>query len=157
MSPSHSSPRYINTVTAARAALFLVAASAAILMLGPFQGAERLFLLSDKEAHATAFFCLTLLTFLAAPNLRRNDIALVVVALGAAAEVAQTCVGRDGNLADLMADAVGVLAAWAPARAETLRQQSRKPLRLDRRHRGRAALAHGALARSLRAESRGAN
>ena len=109
----------------ARAALVLGSATAAFLMLGPFQGAERLLLLSDKQAHAIAFFTLTSLSFLAAPRMRKMDLAFGALALGAAVEVAQLLVGRSGSVLDLSADAVGVFMAWAPAHFESIRRRSR--------------------------------
>jgi VanZ family protein len=95
-------------------------------MLGPFQGAERHFGLNDFAAHAIAFYGLACLCFLAGPRLRRNDLALVLLALGAAAEVAQAAVGRSASFHDLAADAVGILAAWAPSQIETLRTLARE-------------------------------
>jgi VanZ family protein len=119
--------------TTARGLLLLGAAVAAVLMLGPFQGAERYFGLTDFAAHAIAFYGLCCLWFLAGPRLRRNDVALVLIALGAAAEAAQGAVGRSMSLSDFLADAVGVFAAWAPSQIETLRQFARehpdRPLR----------------------------
>jgi len=105
-------------------------------MLGPFQGAERHLMLSDKEAHVIAFFTLTLLAVLAAPQLRKNDLALMAITLGAAAELAQSFVGRSAGFDDLLADAVGVFAVWAPMQAVEVRR------RLGRRLRG-DAVAYG--------------
>lgn len=110
----------------ARGLLCLGALVIVVLMLGPFQGAERHFGLNDFAAHAIAFYGLTALCFLAGPRLRRNDIALVLVALGAAMEVAQGVTGRSASFHDLAADAVGVFAAWAPAQIETLRRLARE-------------------------------
>jgi VanZ family protein len=117
------------TVFGARATLLVGCAVGAVLLLGPFQGAERLIGLSDKEAHAIAFFCLTAAALLAAPRIRRNDLALVVIALGASSEVAQTLVGRNGGVDDLLADCVGVFAAWAPTYVEHFRRRLRRAAR----------------------------
>ena len=97
----------------AQAALAVGSLIGAVLMLGPFQGAERLLLLTDKEAHAIAFFLFTLLGLMAAPRLRKNDLALVALALASASEAAQSAVGRSASMEDLMADAAGIFAAWA--------------------------------------------
>ena len=111
---------------AARSLLMLGGLCMAVLMLGPFQGAERYFGLTDFEAHAVAFYGLCALCFLAGPRMRRNDIAIVILALGAAAEVAQSVTGRSASFSDLAADMVGVLAAWAPTQIERLRQLARE-------------------------------
>lgn len=117
-------PRSI--VVGARAVLGLGAVCLAGLMLAPaFQGAERYFGLTDSEAHAIAFYGLTVLTILAAPRMRRNDLALAMVAIGAAMEVAQSFTGRDASFSDLFADSIGVLAAWAPTQVERVRRLAR--------------------------------
>jgi hypothetical protein len=110
----------------ARSLLMLGALGVAVLMLGPFQGAERYFGLNDFEAHAAAFYVLCAMCFLAGPRMRRNDIALIILGLGAAAEVAQTVTGRSASFGDIGADAVGVFAAWAPTQIERLRQLARE-------------------------------
>jgi hypothetical protein len=119
-------------------------------MLGPFQGAERHFGLNDFAAHALAFYGLACLCFLAGPRLRRNDLALALVALGAAAEVAQGVVGRDASVHDVLADSLGVLAAWTPSRIETLRRLAcEHPDRpLGARNRRRAGGGPGAIAQA---------
>jgi VanZ family protein len=122
----------------ARLTLALGSAAAAFLMLGPFQGAEERLMLTDKQAHAIAFFALTALSFLAAPRMRKTDLALAAVAIGAAMEIAQLCVGRSGSVLDLSADAVGVFMAWAPAHFESIRRRSRAAS-VDRRSGGAAA------------------
>jgi hypothetical protein len=106
----------------ARGVLCAGAATVCVLMLGPFQGAERYFGLNDVAAHAVAFYALACLCFMAGPRLRRNDLALMLVGLGAAAEVAQAVVGRDASVHDVLADSLGVLAAWTPSQIETLRR-----------------------------------
>lgn len=95
--------------------------SLAILLLGPFQGLEAAFSLTDKEAHALAFFGVTLGLFAIAPNRRRTDLALVAVAFGVLIELAQGLTGRSMSLMDLTADCVGVLAATLPGLIERLR------------------------------------
>lgn len=140
------SPR--NTVFLARVGLFLTLSIVFTLMLGPFEGAEALFLLTDKEAHILALFALTIFAFMAAPRMRRNDLALALVALGACTEVAQAVVGRDGNTADFVANALGVFAAWAPAHAQVVRQRARSGRHTERRS-GRHAPSSRRSRRSL--------
>jgi len=112
---------------AARAVLVMGSLAAAVLMLLPvFQGAEQYVGLTDKQAHALAFYAFTVCAFLAMPRMRRRDLALAVLAMGAAAEVAQIVTGRSASVIDLSADAVGVFAAWAPAQIEQMRRMARK-------------------------------
>lgn len=129
----------------ARLALCAGGAIVCILMLGPFQGAERHFGLNDFAAHVIAFYGLACLCFMAGPRLRRNDLALVLLAVGAASEVAQAMVGRSASFQDLAADGLGVLTAWLPSQIETLRsrvrQQHGRPMR---RRSDRGATSPGA-------------
>jgi VanZ family protein len=112
-------------VTLARVLLLLGAAAVGVLLLGPFQGAERLVHLTDKQAHALAFFGLTMVSFVAGPRVRRGDLALALIALAAASEIAQFCVGRDGSLGDTVADVVGVGLAWTPTQVVAVRARAR--------------------------------
>jgi VanZ family protein len=113
-------------VAGARIFLGLAALCLAALMLAPaFQGAERYFGLTDGEAHAIAFYGLTLISILAAPRVRRNDLALAMVAIGAAMELAQSVTGRSASFSDLAADSIGVFAAWAPTQVERVRRLAR--------------------------------
>lgn len=116
---------------------------AALMLLPAFQGAEKGFGLTDKQAHAAAFYVFTLTAFLALPRMRRTDIALAALGLGAAAEVAQLVTGRSGSVMDLSADAVGICLAWAPTQIEHLR-------RVVRRHPGRTFAEIRALDRRKR-------
>lgn len=114
--------RPAHIVIGARAVLALGGACLAALMLMPmFSGAEGHFGFTDKQAHALAFYVFTSIGFLAAPRMRRNDLAIAAVAIGAAMEVAQAVTGRDGNFPDLAADSVGVLFAWGPTQIERIR------------------------------------
>ena len=79
-----------HVVTTARAVLVVGALTAAVLMLGPWPGLEQVFGLSDKAAHAMAFGGLVAVSFLAFPRMRRNDLAIAAVLLGASVEVAQS-------------------------------------------------------------------
>jgi VanZ family protein len=92
-----------------------------VILLGPFQGLEARIGLSDKTAHAAAFYALSLGLFASLPRVRRTDLAIGVVAFAAATEVAQTFTGRTGSFEDFAADATGVLVAVLPAMVERLR------------------------------------
>lgn len=112
---------WTNRVVAAVLTLALI-----VLMVGPFQGLERLFGLSDLAAHALAFYGLSLMVFAIAPRWRRNDLALAVFGVGALIELAQTLSGRSGSVMDLAADGFGIMAAVLPSFIERLRHQTRK-------------------------------
>ncbi|ESQ81575.1 hypothetical protein AEAC466_21085 [Asticcacaulis sp. AC466] len=85
-----------------------------IVTLGPFQGDERFFFLSDKEAHALAFYCLTLLFFMAAPRVPKLYIGGLCSLFGVAIEIIQGLTGRDAEFADWVADSFGVAMALLP-------------------------------------------
>lgn len=102
-----------------------------ILLLGPFQGLERTLHLTDKEAHAIAFFGVTVGLFVIAPRWRRTDLGLIALAFGVFIELAQGLTGRSVSLGDLMADGVGILAAVIPGVVERLRHQVRLHPHLD--------------------------
>ena len=97
-----------------------------ILLLGPFQGLESAFGLTDKEAHAATFFCVTAGLFCIAPKWRRTDLGLMVLGFGLAIEFLQGLTGRSMSISDFLADAVGVGAALVPGFIERLRHQVRK-------------------------------
>lgn len=136
-------PRRI--VMAARLGFALAALGMAVLMLGPFQGLEQVFGLNDKAAHVIAFYGVANGLFLIAPNQRRDDLALYVIAAAFGAELLQALTGRSVSVVDFLAGAAGVVAAWAPGRIEQLRQAFRRHPdmtlaeidRLDRRLRRR--------------------
>ena len=117
------------------------------LLLGPFQGLESAFGLTDKEAHIAAFFILSVGLFTIAPRSRRTDLGLMVLGFGLAVEIVQGLTGRSLSVGDFMADAIGVCAALIPGIVEGLRRQVQKypdvdfqTLRsLDRRRSGRRA------------------
>lgn len=96
-----------------------------ILFLGPFTYLVDVFHVTDKEAHALAFFGVTLGLFAIAPRWRRTDLALAALAFGVLIELAQGLTGRSVSLTDLMADGVGILAALAPGMVERLRHHVR--------------------------------
>lgn len=116
-----------HVVTTARAVLVAGALTAAMLMLGPWPGLEQVFGLSDKAAHAMAFGGLVAVSFLAFPRMRRNDLAIAAVLLGAAVEVAQLFTSdRSASIGDLLADTVGVGVIYLASHVENLRDLARK-------------------------------
>jgi len=123
-----------HVVTTARAVLIAGALTAAVLMLGPWPGLEQVFGLSDKTAHAIAFGGLVAVSFLALPRMRRNDLALAAVLLGASVEVAQMFTAdRSASISDLLADSAGVAVVYLASHIESLRSLARQ--------RGRASFA----------------
>lgn len=114
------------TLQMLRAATVFAVVALLILTLGPFEGLEARFGLSDGLAHAVAFYGLTLLAFAVAPRTRRTDLAVAMLALGLTIELAQALVGRTLSLSDLLADAAGVGAATAPALIERFRDAARR-------------------------------
>jgi VanZ family protein len=97
-------------------------------MLGPFRGLEKHIVPVDKAAHFIAFYGLTVLAFSAFPKRRRMDLVVLAVFAGAAVEVIQSLTGRDGEIGDLVADAAGAFAVFAPIWLER-----RRELRTERR------------------------
>jgi hypothetical protein len=139
----------VHFVAAARLALLAGSLTVAVLTLGPFQGAEANFGLSDKAAHAIAFGGLLAVSFLAFPKMRRNDLAVAALVMGAAIEVAQVIAHRDGNIPDWLADAFGILTIYGASMIETVRKMARDQgelsfaqiAALDRRRGRRQAVA----------------
>jgi VanZ family protein len=116
-----------HVVTTARAVLVAGSLTAAVLMLGPWQGLEQGFGLSDEAAHAIAFGGLVAVSFLAFPRMRRNDLALAAVLLGASVEVAQLFTAyRSGTISDLLADTAGVGVVYLASHIENLRAMARQ-------------------------------
>ncbi|AYV49176.1 antibiotic resistance protein VanZ [Caulobacter flavus] len=115
-----------HVVIAAKAVLFLGAAAAVTLMLGPFQGLEEAFGLSDKAAHALAFGGLTAVAFLAFPKMRRNDLAIAAILLGASAEIAQLFAHRSASFTDLAADVAGIAVVYLASHIEAVRRDARE-------------------------------
>lgn len=116
----------VHLVAAARVTLLLGALTVTVLILGPFQGAERIFGLNDKAAHALAFGGLLSVSFLAFPRMRRSDLALAALVLGAATEAAQIIAHRDGNLPDWLADAFGIAVVHGASMIESVRKMARE-------------------------------
>lgn len=92
-----------------------------LLLLGPPLGLEQRLGLTDKAAHAFAFFGVTVALFAIAPHRRRTDLALAALALGILTELAQGLTGRSLSLSDLAWNCVGILAALTPGLVERLR------------------------------------
>jgi len=115
-----------HVVTTARAVLVIGAATVAVLTLGPFQGAEQIFGLTDKSAHAIAFGGLTAISFAAFPRMRRADLARAALILGAGIEVAQLFGHRSASIADWAADAVGVATVYGSSLIESARKMARE-------------------------------
>jgi VanZ family protein len=114
-----------STVRLLRVGAVLCGIGMAVLMLGPFQGLEHVVGLSDKSAHAVAFYAATLGTFSIAPRWRRHDLALLVFVAAIASEIFQGFTGRSMSLSDLLADLTGIGIALVPGAVETLRRLAR--------------------------------
>lgn len=110
-----------------RIAVALGFALLTVILLGPFQGLEERIGLSDKTAHAAAFYVLSLGLFASLPRIRRTDLALWILAFAACTEIAQAVTGRAASIEDLVADGVGIVIAVLPAMVERLRYSLRAP------------------------------
>lgn len=108
-----------------RVSLIVLALTVAILVFGPFSGAERAFGLSDKEAHILAFYGLASLSLLAMPRMRKWDVVIICLTIGGLIEVVQPLIGRSGNIFDWLADGVGVFLAVVPMMFEAARRRLR--------------------------------
>jgi len=117
--------------------------SICVLVFGPFSGQEARVGLSDKEAHAFAFYSLNALSLAALPRLRKWDVALVILAFGGLIEVVQSFVGRNGAIEDWAADGFGVALCLAPMMVQSLRAFMREDglPRLPRRRQGDQTVA----------------
>lgn len=114
-------------IAAIRTGLALVMLICGVAMVGPFQGAERAFVPWDKAAHFLAFYGFTSGLFLSFPNRRRVDLALLAALIGAGLEVAQGLTGRDSDVFDMVANAMGAGAVLAPVYLERWRSHLRSP------------------------------
>jgi VanZ family protein len=108
-----------------RASLVLLTATVALLVLGPFSGAEEKLGLTDKEGHILAFYGLASLGLLAMPRMRKWDVVLICLAIGGLIEVVQPFIGRSGNILDWLADAAGIFLAVVPMMFESMRRSLR--------------------------------
>jgi len=119
----------------ARWTLALLGGGCVIGMVGPFQGAEEALVPWDKAAHFLAFYAATALLYLSFPCNRRVDLTFLVTLAGAGIEIMQGLTGRDADIGDIFANAMGAMAVLAPTFIEPLRAWSRDPaaVQLDRR------------------------
>lgn len=108
-----------------RFAAALAAASAVVALTGPFRYRDLGLPFPDTVAHALLFYGLTLAATAALPRSRAAEIALSMVGVGVASELAQALVGREMSLHDLAGDSVGVLFAYAPVAIGRLRELTR--------------------------------
>lgn len=104
----------LRAVVVARVAFWACLLAVVALSLSPVQNLPpQVFSLWDKAQHAGGFTVLTLLGLLAYPQ-RAMTLLAAMLALGVGIEVAQSATGwRYGDVADWLADAVGVAAAYA--------------------------------------------
>ena len=89
------------------------------LMLGPFRQIEQDSGISDKLAHALALGIVTLALLVNFRALSRLSLSGIAFGLAVFVEVAQAGLGRDAELADLLAGGVGiacVMLVWFPRR-----------------------------------------
>jgi VanZ family protein len=114
-----------NQIALARSLLAVGALACGAAMIGPFQGVEEVLVPWDKAAHFLAFYAFTIGLFLAFPQRRRIDLAMLAIFLGAGTEAAQGLAGRDCDVLDMIADALGVIAVLAPIHMEQWRSQLR--------------------------------
>lgn len=127
--------RESKTLIFVRIGLCLVLTAVTILALGPFQGAEESFGLTDKEAHFGTFYGLTFLSLAALPRIRKWDVAVAALAFGGLIEVLQTVTGRDGDILDWVADSFGIAMAVVPMYTEGFRMWARGETRRPKRRR----------------------
>lgn len=115
---------------AARIVLIVAVVVITDLALQPAPDLPSSLLGSDKIEHAAAFLALTIVSRLAWPQLAGWLIALLLLAYGFGIEAAQEALdaGRVASLADLAADAVGILGGFAVIRLfNGLRQWDHTP------------------------------
>lgn len=100
-------------VVVARLAFWACLLAVVALSLTPVQHLpQQVFSLWDKAQHAGGFAVLTLLGLWAYPH-RATTLLVAMLALGVGIELAQAATGwRYGDVADWVADAVGVAAAY---------------------------------------------
>ncbi len=152
-------------ITGARVVIFTAFVMLFLFTLGPFAASEALLAPWDKAAHFVFLYSLTALALLAFPTVRRGDIAFFIILYALFCEAGQLFLGTEFEVADMIADAGGVMGALAPTYLERLRFYARRaPHRsfaeinaLDPRGREEAAALDGlASARRSRRQARGA-
>lgn len=94
--------------------LFAAAVITALLtlMLGPFQTIEQAALISDKLAHAIAFFMIAVSLEIVIWRSNRLLPCLLALILGGLVEVIQGHIGRDASWGDFLADFIGIATAF---------------------------------------------
>lgn len=127
--------REIKVLFLTRICLAVLLFTVGVLVFGPFQGAEGKLGLSDKEAHALAFYAIAFMLLVAIPRLRKWDVAILAIAMGGMVEVVQTMIGRDGDIFDWLADSVGVMMAVVPMVFEGIRARANGQMQRQRRRR----------------------
>ena len=130
------------TILIARIATVFVGAIGTVLLLGSFNVPDGW----DKLAHGAMFYGLTLLALASLPSNRKEDVALAVIAIAAASEVAQYFAGRNMSLVDWLADTAGVFVATLPVyvgRMRQLAQRARRDAHRERRKSGFAVVRAG--------------
>lgn len=127
--------RETKTLMLVRIGLCLVLTAVTILAVGPFQGVEESFGLTDKEAHFATFYGLTFMALAALPRIRKWDVAVAALAFGGLIEVLQTVSGRDGDILDWLADGIGIAMAVVPMYTEGFRMWARGEARRPKRRR----------------------
>lgn len=111
--------------TLLRAATVGAGLCAVVALSGPFRYSDLNLPFPDTVAHALLFYGLTLAATGALPRSRAFDVALAMVGLGAASEFAQSVVGREMSLHDMLGDTAGVALAYAPVAVGRLRDLAR--------------------------------
>lgn len=109
-------------MTALRRGGVLAGLVAVIALAGPFRYADLGLPFPDTVAHAILAYTLTVLAFGACPRARASDVTAFALGLCVASEMAQALVGRQMSLPDVVADAAGVAAAYAPVAIGRLRE-----------------------------------
>lgn len=108
-----------------RAAVLVTGVAAVVALSGPFRYGDLNLPFPDTVAHAALFYGLTLVATGALPRSRAFEIALAFIGLGVASEFAQSMVGREMSLHDVVGDAAGVTLAYAPVAIGRLRELTR--------------------------------
>jgi hypothetical protein len=116
----------------ARSPFFIAAAAAAVgvgvvvVLSGPFPDLQRSLGVSDAIVHAVIFYFATLALFIAAPQNRRVDLALVMLLLALGIELGRQALGGAMAPENLAASVFGVLAAVLPGLLERVRFAMRR-------------------------------
>ncbi len=108
-----------------RAGAVIAGLAAVAALSGPFKYDDLHLPFPDTVAHALLFYGLTLAATGALPRSRAFDVAATFLGLGLASELAQSLVGREMSLQDLLGDVAGVAAAYAPVAVGRLRELAR--------------------------------